>query len=762
MKHDGPLHSINPDFKQAKKLSGRRRFVRRATGFFLFAALAGAIGTAVYFMPHFGNDPEDLTNQTLVVPEGEMDSAGKEGDFELAATDDRRDALLLQSVNNEKPRPRKSEIRFQKNDSGSEIKGPIFYVSDTMLSRSVRLMTALPATPQDFALMQSAREVPATSATPMSQPAAEEAAGDIAPAVDAGWQGDVSPAETAQIGQTSPGSSSNIEITGEKQRPPQNQQYVIKVLAERSVADLLTDGHTAPNENAHVSEAVARLLNIQLLRPGYLAVWRTSVIDLQNLTTAPVQLSLYGTEGLIGSVARADDGSYVKVDDPWKDESWTELVSGGSSEASGQNFRIMDGIYSAGIRNDIPSNVITEAITRMSRLYDLGKFISPQDKVTLLYSETPRDELSESGRVLYISIRRSGETLQCYLLRPERGGDYSCMTESDTTSGLGGAEGFVLPVKGVFRSGFGPRVHPILGSVKFHEGVDWSAPAGTPVYASFDGTVSFAGTNGSFGNFIRIKHAGNRETRYAHLKGFAGNLAVGKTVKAGQIIGFVGSTGLSTGPHLHFELVVNGGQVDPLGSSYSEVALDGEAAKLVQRIIHVESGGNPNASNPLSSASGLGQFINSTWLRMMSSYRGDLVSKMSVSELLALKFDPTLATEMVMNLANENEATLKASGLPGTAGNLYLAHFLGGGGAVTVLSAAPDTQLSSLFDQSVFTANPFLYGKTAGWIVEWSSRKMSGSAGGMTSPVYREARVKASRFRQYSSAIDAILSRMPG
>ncbi|EJM97815.1 peptidoglycan DD-metalloendopeptidase family protein [Phyllobacterium sp. YR531] len=761
MKQEGSLHTINPDFKQAKKLSGRRRAIRRLARIVSIAFAIAAVGSAVHFIPRFLGESEDLTDQALVIPEGEVIASDKEGDFELAATDDRRDALLLQTVNNEKPRPRKSEIRFQKNDSGSEIKGPIFYVSDTMLSASVRLMTALPATPQDFALMQSAQEAPPTSATPVSQPEEGSMQGDTAP-TDAGWEGAVSPRETEQIGQTSPGSSNNIEIIDEKQRPPQNQQYVIKVLAERSVTDVLTDGHTTPAENAHVSEAVARLLNIQLLRPGYLAVWRTSVVDPQNLTTAPVQLSLYGTEGLIGSVARADDGTYLRIDDPWKDESWTELVTGGKSETSEQNFRIMDGIYSAGIRNDIPANVVTETITRMSRLYDLGKFISPQDKVTLLYSETPRDELSESGRVLYVSIKRSGETLQCYLLRPERGGDYSCMTESDTTSGLGGAEGFVLPVKGVFRSGFGPRVHPILGSVKFHEGVDWSAPAGTPVYASFDGTVSFAGTNGNFGNFIKITHAGNRETHYAHLQGFAGNIAVGKAVKAGQIIGFVGSTGLSTGPHLHFELIANGSLVDPLGSSYSEVALDGEAAKLVQRIIHVESGGNPNAANPLSSASGLGQFINSTWLRMMNSYRGDLVSKMSVSELLALKFDPTLATEMVMNLANENEATLKASGIPGTAGNLYLAHFLGGGGAVTVLSAAPDTQLSSLFDQSVFTANPFLYGKTAGWIVDWSSRKMSGSAGGMVSPVYREARIKASRFRQYSSAIDDILSKVPG
>ncbi|MGO4449735.1 peptidoglycan DD-metalloendopeptidase family protein [Phyllobacterium sp. TAF24] len=755
------LHTLSQDFKRAKKLARQRRNRRRIWQGLALVAFAGVAVGAFLYLPKFLGMPDDLTNETLVIPEGEVQLPGKDGEFELSATDDRRDALLLQSVNNEKPRPHKSEIRFQKNNSGSEIDGSVYFVSDTMLSSSVRLMTALPATPQDFALMQSAPEISTTPPVVPQAPGQPVPSSDTASS-DAGWEGGVTPSETAQIGASSPGSSNSVDIISEKKRPPQNQQFVIKVLAERNVKDVLADGHTTQAETARVAEAVARSLNIQVLRPGYLAVWRTALVDPLNGATAPVQISLYGSEGLIGSLARADDGNYVKIDDPWKGESWNDLTNGGDGSKLDQNFRIMDGIYSAGIRNDIPINVITETIMRMSRLYDLGKFISPEDKVSLLYSETPRDKASESGRVLYVSVRRGGENLECYLMRPERGGDYACMTEGDTTSGLGGAEGFILPVKGVFRSGFGPRVHPILGSVKFHEGVDWSAPAGTPVYASFDGTISFAGTNGNFGNFIKISHAGNRETHYAHLQGFANGIAVGKAVKAGQTIGFVGSTGLSTGPHLHFELLANGGLVDPLGYGYSEIGLDGEAEKLVQRIIHVESGGNPNAANPLSSASGLGQFINSTWLRMMSSYRADLVSKMSVSELLALKSDPTLATEMVMNLANENEATLKASGIAGTAGNLYLAHFLGGGGAVSVLSASPDTQLSSLLDTSVFGANPFLYGKTAGWIVEWSNRKMSGQGGAQASPVYREARIKASRFRSYSSGINEMLAKLQG
>ncbi len=178
-------------------------------------------------------------------------------------------------------------------------------------------------------------------------------------------------------------------------------------------------------------------------------------------------------------------------------------------------------------------------------------------------------------------------------------------------------------------------------------------------------------------------------------------------VHAGDVIGYVGTTGLSTGPHLHFELYQNGVAVDPLGGSATALsegtseegpledgtpgrATAGQAAdntpsdsaaveKLVNRIIHVESGGSARAKNPKSSATGLGQFIKSTWLRMMKTYHPELFRSMSTEELLELRFDPTISREMVANLARENEARLRQYGHSITAGRLYLAHFLGAG-----------------------------------------------------------------------------------
>ena len=110
-------------------------------------------------------------------------------------------------------------------------------------------------------------------------------------------------------------------------------------------------------------------------------------------------------------------------------------------------------------------------------------------------------------------------------------------------------------------SDYGSRIHPVLGGRRNHNGVDLAQPTGTPVYATADGIVSKADYWGSYGNYIQIEHGGEMETRYAHLSGYA--VAAGEQVRKGQLIGFVGSTGRSTGPHLHYEVRVAGQAVDP-------------------------------------------------------------------------------------------------------------------------------------------------------------------------------------------------------
>lgn len=149
---------------------------------------------------------------------------------------------------------------------------------------------------------------------------------------------------------------------------------------------------------------------------------------------------------------------------------------------------------------------------------------------------------------------------------------------------------------------------------------------------------------------------------------------------------------------------------------------------LVDQIIGVESGGDPNATNPNSSASGAGQFINSTWLSMIKQHRPDLAQGMSDSDLLALKADPQLSKEMTAAYAADNGAILSNAGLPVTPGTTYLAHFAGPQGAVKVLSADPNAPVGDVLGAGAVNANPFLRGMTVADLQAWADRKMGGSA----------------------------------
>ena len=159
-------------------------------------------------------------------------------------------------------------------------------------------------------------------------------------------------------------------------------------------------------------------------------------------------------------------------------------------------------------------------------------------------------------------------------------------------SGDGGA--FMLPVAGAtLTSTFGLRGHPLLGGRRMHAGLDLAAPSGTPIRAPASGIVDAAGPNGGYGNYIRIRHDEDVDTAYAHLSRLAEGIAPGTPVRQGQVIGYVGTTGLSTGPHLHWEVLVGGLQVDPLAVMPDEVqtALLGSGPERVAAALPVAVGG---------------------------------------------------------------------------------------------------------------------------------------------------------------------------
>ena len=164
--------------------------------------------------------------------------------------------------------------------------------------------------------------------------------------------------------------------------------------------------------------------------------------------------------------------------------------------------------------------------------------------------------------MLFASLTTGGETRRYYRFQSADDGLVDFYDETGKS-----AKKFLVRkplADGIMRSGFGNRHHPLLRYTKMHTGVDWAAPMGTPIYASGNGAIDKLGWEGGYGRYIRIRHANGYQTAYGHMSAFARNMAEGKRVRQGQVIGYVGSTGLSTGAHLHYEIMVNGRPVDPM------------------------------------------------------------------------------------------------------------------------------------------------------------------------------------------------------
>ena len=167
----------------------------------------------------------------------------------------------------------------------------------------------------------------------------------------------------------------------------------------------------------------------------------------------------------------------------------------------------------------------------------------------------------KTGDILFAALTLQGERKALYRHQREPGRE----PEYFDANGKSIKKSFLrTPIESArVSSGFGMRRHPILGYSKMHKGIDFAAPTGTPVLASGDGAVELAGRAGGYGNYIRIRHTADHKTAYAHLSGYARGIKTGVNVTQGQVIGYVGSTGRSTGPHLHYEIMVNGAQVNP-------------------------------------------------------------------------------------------------------------------------------------------------------------------------------------------------------
>jgi murein DD-endopeptidase MepM/ murein hydrolase activator NlpD len=225
---------------------------------------------------------------------------------------------------------------------------------------------------------------------------------------------------------------------------------------------------------------------------------------------------------------------------------------------------IHNSIYESLKKIDTPDEVIMEFVQLYSFDIDFQRDIRKGNKIKIffdIYTDSQNNYI-KSGKIYFSEIILHDETYELYRFQSE-GDEFVEYFNSDGKSATKAL--MKTPINGArLSSGFGMRKHPILGYNKKHQGVDFAAPTGTPIMAAGTGHIEFVGNNGGAGKYIRIKHLNGYKTSYSHLSKYASGIQKNVKVRQGQVIGYVGNTGLSTGPHLHYEVIFNGKRINPM------------------------------------------------------------------------------------------------------------------------------------------------------------------------------------------------------
>ncbi len=272
------------------------------------------------------------------------------------------------------------------------------------------------------------------------------------------------------------------------------------------------------------------------------------------------------SETAVEAIAAVNDrGVFVSVAPP---EAEDKAVTGKPSrddeedeEDSGSGVRLYESLYETALKNEIPRSVVDDLIRIFAYDVDFQRRVSGGDTFEVFYSE---DEEGAPGRVdvLYASLTIAGEKRRIYRYQAEDDGSLDYLDQDGRS-----LKKFLVrkPIaEAELRSGFGMRYHPVLRYSKLHTGVDWANRIGTPIIAAGNGTVIKAEWDSGYGRRIEIQHANGYLTTYSHQSAFARGVVPGVRVRQGQVIGYLGNTGLSTGPHLHYEVLVNGHFVNPM------------------------------------------------------------------------------------------------------------------------------------------------------------------------------------------------------
>ena len=576
------MHTLDRSFKRKKeaaKTRKRKAVVWRFVFYSCLLCLVIAIPVALYTLP-VGDFVTALFTSDTPEETGDPEIAPPEYVYAPTIVDLAGDPLIIRIGDDSGLPARVKDIDTPPALISQGIGRSVKAFSDTMLTSGVQLMTTLPSRPQDFAFFQAQKAAPAQPATP-TDPLVSADDETLAAGSDdtedgeipddqlgAGWGETVTHGteELPEFKKTRIENTTSVaSVVRESDRFSTTKDFIVQILGERTIDSFLQEKRFVASDAKRAGEAMKELLDLDVLGAGFVVAARGMRETYDSTQFKLVQVSIYKQDTYLGTLALSDDGKFVKGADPWVKDDLYSLANNEPTTTQVRKYRYLDAIYSAAIRNKVPTGIVGEAIQLLSRTHDLEAFADDDDELVLIYSETPRDSGGNSGKVMYAAIRTGKNALDCYVFREKKARDFACLGDAVVEHSLTVRNGMVTPVNGVLTSRFGPRKHPLLKTVRIHKGVDWAAPTGTPVFAAFDGTVTFAGDGSGYGNFIKLKHKNGMGTGYAHLNRFANGIAKGKTVTAGDVIGYVGTTGLSTGPHLHFELYRGKVAIDPLG-----------------------------------------------------------------------------------------------------------------------------------------------------------------------------------------------------
>jgi murein DD-endopeptidase MepM/ murein hydrolase activator NlpD len=282
-----------------------------------------------------------------------------------------------------------------------------------------------------------------------------------------------------------------------------------------------------------------------------------------------MRVILFGERGVEAIAAANDRGAFVAVT-PLVEETTPraaplrprpETEEEGEEDEETGGARLYESLYETAMKHELPRQTVEDLVRIFGYDVDFQRRVAPGDTFEIFYTY---DEEGGSDRIelLFAALSVGGETRRVYRFQSPDDGSVDYFDEQGRS-----LKKFLLrkPIaEGILRSGFGYRRHPILGYSKMHTGVDWSNRIGTPIVSAGNGTVTKAEWDSGYGRRVEVQHANGYVTAYSHMSRFAAGIRPGARVRQGQVIGYVGNTGLSTGPHLHYEVIVNGRFVDPM------------------------------------------------------------------------------------------------------------------------------------------------------------------------------------------------------